>query len=147
MPIVCVYNTLSIRGSVWRRAWDSNPEAISDQRFSRPSDYQLSQLSILQRVFCFFKNNISSQNQAYTLKPGMILHIFSLTENILQRILLIVGRRILHLIPYINMERQLPVLTLLIAELSSMTHHSLHLYGLETVQTYACIKMKNISCE
>ena len=31
---------------VWRRVRDSNPEALADQRFSRPRDYQLSQLSI-----------------------------------------------------------------------------------------------------
>lgn len=30
----------------WRRVRDSNPQCISAQRFSRPSDYQLSQLSI-----------------------------------------------------------------------------------------------------
>ena len=31
---------------MWRRVRDSNPEGIAPQRFSRPPDYQLSQLSI-----------------------------------------------------------------------------------------------------
>ena len=45
---------------IWRRVRDSNPKGFYTQRFSRPPDYQLSQLSILAGVkgveplnFCF----------------------------------------------------------------------------------------------
>lgn len=42
-----LYNINQDLFSFWRKLWDSNPQSFSGQRFSRPSDCQLSQTSTL----------------------------------------------------------------------------------------------------
>ena len=82
---------VKIKNFKWRRVRDSNSEGFYTQRFSRPPDYQLSQLSILKlwKSFVSKKVNKFDDTQTEKLDPnlwrsGPIVKAFGIATIILR---------------------------------------------------------------